>query len=216
MKSMGSIRPKLFGHRRSSASHQRGAWLLAAMLACFAAACHHEPQLDTKPLEAAGYSYSAIQELKALNITGAEVGEAATARQGGLSEEGCVSLVRLYHQRGKPFNVGAAAGNFAAAGMREDRVLELAALDQLGLGSGELQAMRLAGLSDEIVLEVARHRAAGKQVLSGASLAGMRNVGLRNTTIFELIRRDVPESQANSVIALRRRGASDAEVLRRF
>jgi hypothetical protein len=220
MNFMGSILPD-FPARGVRRGRVRGLFrpgiaVLAVSLAFFAAACHYEPSLDTKPLDAAGFTYSAIQELKALNITSAEIGDIVKAHEGGLSDEGCINLVRLYHQRGKPFNVGTAVANFVQSGMREDKVLELGALDQLGLGSGELQAMRLAGLSDEIVVEVALHRAAGKEVLSGASLAGMRNAGLHNTTIFELVHRDVRDSQANAILSLRRHGASDAEILRRF
>jgi len=220
MNFMGSILPDICARlaRRGwvRGSFCRGAAILAVSLAFFAAACHYEPSLDTRPLDAAGFTYSAIQKLKVLNIASTEVGDVVKAREGGLSEEGCINLVKLYHQRGKPFNVGTTVANFVQSGMREEKVLELGSLDQLGLGSGELLAMRLAGLSDEIVLEVALHRSAGKQVLSGVSLAGMRNAGLRNATIFELVHRDVLDSQANAILSLRRHGASDAEILRRF
>jgi hypothetical protein len=101
-------------------------------------------------------------------------------------------------------------------GMREPSVLELARLNQMGLGVGELQAIRLTGLSDSIVLEVARHRAAGKPELSGVSLASMKNAGLRESTLLELARRGIPDSQAAAIIAYRRHGASDAEILRRY
>jgi hypothetical protein len=100
--------------------------------------------------------------------------------------------------------------------MSEDTILELARLNQVGLSAGEFQAMRLAGLSDAIVLEVARHRAANQPVLSGASLAGLKNVGVRESTLLELARRGVPDSQASSIAVFRRRGASDSEILRRF
>jgi hypothetical protein len=102
------------------------------------------------------------------------------------------------------------------AGIGEDTVLELAKLNQLGLGAGELQAMHLAGLSDQIVLVVAHHHAEGKPVLSGASLAGLKNTGLRESTLLELAQRGVPDSQADAIISARRHGANDAEVLRRF
>ncbi|HEY6904362.1 MAG TPA: hypothetical protein VI216_08645, partial [Candidatus Acidoferrales bacterium] len=74
----------------------------------------------------------------------------------------------------------------------------------------------LAGLSDDILLEVARHRANGRPVLSGASLARLKNTGMRTSTLFELARRGVPDSQGSAIISYRRHGASDAEVLRRF
>jgi len=206
---MGGVRPKI-------TAGKGGPLIVAAALALFAAGCRHEPPLDTKPLDNAGFSYSAIQELKSLNVSAAEIGDVAAARQGGLPENGCIELLRLYHQRGQVFDAGATVANFLQAGMLEDDVLKLAALGQLGLGSGELQAMRLAGLSDEIVLEVARRRAGGKTVLSGASLAGMRNTGLRNSTLLELVRRGVPDSQAPAIVALRRHRGTDADILRRF
>jgi uncharacterized membrane-anchored protein len=94
--------------------------------------------------------------------------------------------------------------------------LNLARLNQLGLGAGELQAMRLAGLSDDILLAVAQHHAAGQQVLSGASLAGLRNLGMRSDTLLQLAQRGVPESQAATIMSLRRHGAKDSEILRQF
>jgi hypothetical protein len=81
---------------------------------------------------------------------------------------------------------------------------------------GELQAMRLAGLSDGVILEVARRRSEGRPVLSGASLAQMKNAGLSESTLLELARRGLPDSQAEAIVTLRRRGAGDAEILRRF
>jgi hypothetical protein len=98
----------------------------------------------------------------------------------------------------------------------ESTIVELAKLDQLGLASGEFQAMRLAGLSDAIVLEVARHRAAGQPVLAGATLANLKNAGVRELTLLELARRGVPDSQAAAILAFRRRGATDADIIHRF
>jgi hypothetical protein len=89
-------------------------------------------------------------------------------------------------------------------------------LNQLGVGAGDLQAMRLAGISDATILEVARHRAEGKDVLAGASLANMKNAGIRDSTLQELVRRGIPDSQIDSILAMRRRGGSDAEILRYF
>ena len=59
-------------------------------------------------------------------------------------------------------------------------------MDQLGIGAGEFQVMRLAGLSDAIILEAAKHQAEGKPSLSGLSLGGLKNSGLRESTLLEL------------------------------
>jgi hypothetical protein len=44
----------------------------------------------------------------------------------------------------------------------------------------------------------------------------MKNAGLRESTLLELARRGIPDSKAAAIIAYRRHGASDAEILRRY
>lgn len=191
--------------------------VLALFLALLTiAGCSHRFTLDTTPLDTAGMNYDAVQQLKSMNITSAEVADIATARRSGFSDAGCLEVTRAYHSANEPFNVGDTVGNLVRAGIDEKTIIELAKLDQLGLGAGELEAMHLAGLSDSVILEVARHHADGKSVFSGASLAGLKNAGLRDSTLLELARRGVSDSQTDAIVSLRRRGANDAEILRRF
>ncbi len=202
---------------RNQCWYRTGApYAVLVALAFSVAGCHSIPPVDTRPLDTAGMSYDAIQELKALQISTPEVAEIARARQGGFSDANCVDILKLFRDRKQPFNDGDAIAGLVRAQVGEDTILELAKLNQLDLGSGDFQAMRLAGLSDAIILEVARHRAAGKPVLAGASLAGLKNVGVRESTLLELARRGIPDSQANAIIAFRRHGASDAEILSHF
>lgn len=179
-------------------------------------ACENLMPVDTKPLDNAGIRYGSIKELKALHITAAEVGEIAKVRQSGLTDADCVSLLQIFHGRSESFTAGDAIASLHQSGLSESSVLALAAMDQVGLGYGDLQAMHLAGLSDAIILEVARHHASGTPALSGASLGTMRNLRIDNATLLELVRRGIPDSQAPEIIALRRHGSTDAEILRRF
>jgi hypothetical protein len=182
----------------------------------FQLACESLKPLDTKPLDNAGIGYSTVKELKAQHITAAEIGEIAKVRQSGLSDEDCVTLLHIFHNRGEAFTAGDAIASLRQSGMSEGMVLVLAGMDQVGLGYGELQAMHLAGLSDAIVLEVARHHAAGTPALSGASLGTLRNLRMDNGTLLELVRRGIPDSEAPGIIAARRHGSTDAEILRHF
>jgi hypothetical protein len=182
----------------------------------FQLACESLKPLDTKPLDSAGMHYSSIKELKALHLTAAEVGEIAKVRQAGLTDADCVSLLQPFHGRGEAFTAGDAIASLYQSGLSEGVVLRLASMDQVGLGYGELQAMYLAGLSDAIVLEVARHHASRTPALSGASLGTLRNLRIDNATLLELVRRGIPDSQASEIIALRRHGSTDAEILRHF
>jgi hypothetical protein len=186
------------------------------LLSSFGAGCKHVQPLDTKPLDASGMSYDTIKRLESLKITAPEITGLARARNAGFSDASCIEIFQISHGRGETFVSGESVAGLIRVGMTERSVLELARLNQLGLGSGELQAIRLTGLSDSIVLEVARHRATGKAELSGASLASMKNSGLRESTLLELARRGISDSQAAAIIAYRRHGASDAEILRRY
>jgi len=160
--------------------------------------------------------YDAIKQLKALDITTPEVAQLAAARQGGFPDASCVEAVQIFHGRGQAFAAGDAVAGLLRAGMQVNAILELARLNQLGLGAGELQAMKLAALPDTVILEVARHHAEGKPVLAGASLATLKNAGLRESTLLELAQRGVPDSQADAILSFRRHGASDDQILRRF
>ena len=161
-------------------------------------------------------AYDSVKQLETLNVTNAEVSEILKLHSAGFSDVDCIRVVRIFHGRGQAFNAGDIVAGLIQAGMSDDTILELATLNQLGSTAGELEAMHLAGLSDSVVVEFARHRAEGKPVLSGASLAGLKNTGLRGSTLLELVRRGVPDSQANTIISFRRHGASDAQILRRF
>jgi hypothetical protein len=180
------------------------------------ASCRSLMPLDIVPLDNAGMAYDSVKDLKALDITQPEVAEIAQARRAGLPDSYCVELLRIFHERHQQFTAGSAVAGMLHSGMRDGTILGLASMDQLGLGSGELQAMHLAGLSDEIILEVARRHASGQPVLSGASLGNMRNARVDNATLLELIRRGVSNSEAAEIVALRRSGKSDADILRRL
>jgi hypothetical protein len=218
MKAMGTV--PAAGSARGFGRVVRRRISLARFFVCavllFQAACESLTPLDTKPLANAGISYSTIKELKRQRITAAEVGEIVKVRQSGLSDADCVTLLQIFHGRGESFVAGDAVASLHQSGMSEGVVLALAGMDQVGLGYGELQAMHLAGLSDAIVLEVARHHAAGMPALSGASLGTLRNLRMDNGTLLELVRRGIPDSEAAEIIAARRHGSTDAEILRHF
>jgi hypothetical protein len=203
--------------RNRKAEVERAPLLASSLFLAFAlAACHHALSADTQPLDRSGVAYDSVKQLEALNVTNAEVSEILKLHGAGFSDENCVRVIRIFHGRGQAFNAGDTVAGLIQAGMNDDTILTLASLNQLGPTSGELEAMHLAGLSDAVVLEFARHRAEGKPCLSGASLAGLKNTGLRGATLLELVRRSVPDSKANTIISFRRHGASDAQILRRF
>jgi hypothetical protein len=112
---------------------------LSLLLAFCLAGCHSIQPLDTKPLDTAGMTYDSIQQLKALNITAPEVAQLVTARQSGFSDTNCIATVSIYRGRSQAFDAGDEIAGLVRARVGEDTILELAKLNQLGLGAGELR-----------------------------------------------------------------------------
>ncbi len=206
----------MFARHPSRNFHHNATRACVIVLAMFAASCQSLMPLDTKPLDNAGMRYDSIKELKALHITAPEVTEIAKVRDAGFSDSDCIQLLQISRNHHEQFTSGDAISTMLGSGIPEPMILGLANLDQLGLGYGELQAMYLAGLSDAIIMEVARRHAANQPVLSGASLGNMRNLRINNATLLELVHRGIPNSSAPEIIAQRRHGATDAEILRKF
>lgn len=179
-------------------------------------ACARSHSADTQPLDNSGMAYSAVKQLNSMNVTAAEIQEILAAHNAGFSDDDCTQIVQVFHRRGQPFKTGDAVAALLQAGMDDQTILQLANLNELGSTYGEYEAMHLAGLSDAIILAVAQRRSDNKPVLSGASLAGLKNTGLRGATLLELARRGVPDTQASAIISFRRRGATDSQILRRF
>jgi hypothetical protein len=214
---MGNFQPRQWEQRLSRFAPRRNSAVLCLLVGLASAAgCHHVQPVDTKLLDGAGMSYDAVHELQSQEITTPEVASVATARQSGFPDADCIEVFKIYRSHNQPFDAGDAIAGLVRAGVSDDTVRELARLNQLGLGVGELQAIKLAGLSDEIIVEVARHHSEGTPVLAGASLAALRNAGLRESTLLELTKRGVPDSQSANIVAVRKHGATDAEILSRF
>lgn len=214
MRNFLSTHPLILRHSRAYVSHGRLAIAATVLLAC--AGCKHVRYIDTKPLDQAGMDYSAIQEMKALNASDAEIAEVAKAKMGGLSDHACIELLQISRSQKLPPEFADSADNLVQVGLTEDDILALARMRQLGVPSGELQAMKLTGLSDAVVMEVARRHAAGKQSLSGVSLAHLKDAGFSQAALFEFVRRGVRDDQVPEIIALRHKRLSEGEILKHY
>ena len=134
-----SFRPKL-----PVIAKARVSGLLLILLLPLAACKHAEQQTTTtQALDEAGMWSNSISELRTLKVSNAEIGELSKARQAGLSDPSCIELIKLARGRQQPFAGGQAIADLLATGSSEQTVVELARLNQLGLWSGEAQALRL-------------------------------------------------------------------------
>ena len=177
--------------------------LLLLLLLPLSACKHAEQPSNTEALDEASMWSNSVSELRTLNVSNTEIIELTKARQGGLSDSSCVELIRLARSRHQTFSGGQPIADLLAAGSSEQTVLELARMDQLGLWAGEAQALRLAGLSDKVILAVAQRRSQSLPVLSGEKLGELKNSGVSDAVILDFVRKGTSEERVSQFIAER-------------
>ena len=165
------------------------------------AGCSRVHQTNMTQLDAAGMHPESLDQLQKYHVNEDEVRQILIAGRGGMSEQGCVELVGIARSRQRVFAEGDAIANLLGAGMKENAVMQLVRLDQLTLFAGEAAAMRLAGLSDDVVLEVARQRSKGATVIAGSRLAELRDAGLSNAQLVAAVDRGLTDKQADEIIS---------------
>src|SRR6202035_1003294 len=145
---MASLRPRRFPIARRLPC----AMLLASIgLIC---SCKPAKKADTEQADQMAMWLDSVPQLKTLNVSNAEVGELNKAHQAGLTDPSSILLIKLARDRKQPFTDGEPVADLLNAGSSEEPVLELARFNQLAAWAGEARAMRLAGLSDKIILAV--------------------------------------------------------------
>jgi hypothetical protein len=181
-----------------------GLLLASIVMAC---SCKPAQKPDTEQADQMAMWLDSVPQLKTLNVSNAEVSELAKAHEAGLTDPSTVVLIKLARDHKQPFTDGQSIADLLNAGSSEQTVLELARLNQLGLWAGEAQAMRLTGLSDKIILAVARRRSQGLPVLSGEKLGELKNTGVSDATILEMVQKGDTDQTATKYIAQLERAA---------
>lgn len=190
------------------------ALLLGAAIA--PAACVRVKHVDLKPLDDAGFSYSSLQQIEQLDPTKEEVAELVKAAQGRVSEPVCVQLLQVARGQKRHFGEGEAVAALHAASLADPTILELARLRQIESWWGEAQAIRLTGISDRVILAVAQRRAAGQPVPAGVSLAHLKDAGVSEATLLELLNRGMTDTDAESIVWRKKRRWTDEQILHDF
>jgi hypothetical protein len=198
---MPSLRPWRFDPARRL---PYGLLLASVVLLC---SCKPAQKPDTEQADQMAMWLDSVPQLKTLNISNAEVTELNKAHEAGLTDPSSVVLIQLARDRKTPFADGESVADLLNAGSSEATVLELARLNQLGPWAGEARAMRLAGLSDKIILAVAHRRSKGLTVLSGQKLGELKNTGVSDAMIMEMIQKGDSDATATKFIAERERAA---------
>jgi hypothetical protein len=179
---------------------------LLALLSLLSA-CKPAQKPDTTQQDQMQMWLDNVPELKSLDVSNAEIAELQKVHEAGLTDPAAIALIKLARDRHKPFTDGQSIADLLAAGSSEQTALELARMDQLGLWAGEARVLRLAGLSDKTILAVAERRTKGLPVLSGEKLGELKNAGVSDAIILDMVQKGTSEKDASAFIAERERAA---------
>lgn len=158
---------------------------------------------DVHSLDQSGMWYAKIEELKALKVSDAEVAELTQLKQAGISDGACIELISLARVQKHPFADAESVLQLHGAGVSEPHILELARLKQIPAWAGEAVTLRLTGLSDDVVLAVARRRASGLPVLTGSVIGRLKNAQFSQVQILQFINGGMTDQQAEADITAR-------------
>lgn len=177
--------------------------LFFVCMAMASGGCGRFGSADVRPLDQSGMWYARVEELKALKVTDAEVAELTQLKQAGVSDAACLELISLARLHKQPFADSESILQLYRAGVTEPHILELARLKQIPSWAGEAVTLRLTGLSDDVVLAVARRRASGLPVLTGAMIGGLKNAQYTQSQILQFINAGMTDQQAERDITIR-------------
>lgn len=180
--------------------------LLAVIMACnlaLSSGCGHNVLADYRPLVNAGMSSTSIEQLKKLDTSDSEMVQLVGAKQAGITDYTCVTLVSAAREHHHPFTSADAVSSLAHAGFGEPQILQIARLDKLDTISGDAVTLRLIGLSDLTVQTLLQRRLQNQPTLSSAEIARLKNTGLTEKEILQRIDRGMDDNQAEKEIRAR-------------
>jgi hypothetical protein len=170
-----------------------GTWMFA-----LAVGCHQHPLMDYRPLDQAGMNSSVIDRMKTLNISDSELQQLVRLKSSGVSDDTCVTLISTAHDQKHSFNSADSVANLLNARYTESDVITYAQANKLDTISGDAVMLRLIGLSDATVNAILRRELQGLPTISSAAIGRLKNTGLNEKQILELISQGITEQQAEN------------------
>jgi hypothetical protein len=168
-----------------------------------AAGCQQHPLADYRPLDKAGVFSGTIEQLKALNTSDAEIAQVVKLKNANVSEATCVELVSAAHTNQHPFSSADAVLNLQGARYSESDILGFARANQLDSIAGDAVMLRLVGLSDSTVQVILQRHLKGLPTMGTAEIGRLKNTGLTERQILELINSGMTDEQADKEATVR-------------
>jgi hypothetical protein len=167
------------------------------------AGCQKSARTDYSALDRSGMWSSSLDELKTLRPTDAEINQLAKLKQVGASDDLCLSLLKTARSHGHEFNSADAVTSLSRAGYADSEILAIAKSDQIDILSGEAVTMKLIGLSNSTVQAILHRRMQGLPTLTTAQIGRLKNTGMSDKQILDVVEQGYPNDKAEAFITQR-------------
>jgi hypothetical protein len=176
---------------------------VAAVLAVGLCGCEKKPEINYNALDQSGMHSATVAELKKQKISDSEISQMAKLKEAGASDDLCLSLFKAARGHGHDFTSGEAAVNLSKAGYSDEQILEMAQSDKIDILSGEAITLKLIGLSNPTVQEIINRRIQGLPTLTSEQIGRLKNTGMSERQILDLIAQGLTDEQAEAQITRR-------------
>jgi hypothetical protein len=181
----------------------RQSLILSGVLFLFLSGCQRHPQTDYTPLDQSGMWASNLDQLKKLKVSDKEVSQLTKLKQAGASDDLCLALLKAAHDHQHEFSSADPAIELSRAGYADEQILAMSQSDQMDILSGEAVTLKLIGLSNPTLQAIMERRIQGLPTLTSAQIGRLKNTGLSEKQIVELINEGLSPEQAEAQISRR-------------
>ena len=167
------------------------------------AGCRKQPKTDYSALDQSGMWSSSLDEIKKYKVSDAEIAQLAKLKQSGASDDLCLALLKAARDHQHEFGNAESAINLSRAGYSDAQILEMAQSDHIDILSGEAVTLKLIGISNPTIQTIIRRRIAGLPTLTSEQIGRLKNTGMSEKQIVDVINQGLSDQQAEMLIAQR-------------
>jgi hypothetical protein len=169
----------------------------------FTAGCQKHAETDYSRLDQSGMWSSSLEELKKYNVNPSEIAQLTKLKQAGASDDLCLALLKAARDHHHEFNSGDSAMNLSRAGYSDAQILEMAQSDHIDILSGDAITLKLIGISNPTIQMIIHRRIEGLPTLTSEQIGRLKNTGMSEKQILEVINEGLSGQKAETFIAQR-------------
>lgn len=154
-------------------------------------------------LDQAGMFSTSIDQLRQAKASELEISQLVKLKQASAGDELCLALFKAAHDHHHDFSSADAAINLSRAGYSDSQILQMAATDQIDVLSSDAVTLKLIGLSNSTVQLIMERREQGLPTLTSEQISRLKNTGLSEKQILEIVGQGLSNDQAEELISRR-------------